>query len=73
MSLKRLAIAVLVADFNGDQKPDIAVLNQLGGGVTILLNASAAAGSVSFSSSSIALGPGVAPTGFALGDFEILQ
>lgn len=65
-------VALVVGDFNGDGKPDVAVVSQgsaANPSVTVLLNTSTAAGSVSFSSATYNLSNSV-PTAIAMGDLD---
>ncbi|HXD94389.1 MAG TPA: VCBS repeat-containing protein, partial [Bacteroidia bacterium] len=60
--------ALVVADFNGDGKPDIISANNGNGSVSVLLNSSAAPGSFNFNQSPFSVI--TAPTSMIAGDFN---
>ena len=60
---------VAVGDFNGDGKPDIAVAD-FGGGVSVLLNTTAAGASVPTFATAVSFTAGTQPTGVAVGDLN---
>jgi hypothetical protein len=61
--------ALVVADFNGDGKPDIISANNGNGSVSVLLNSSAAPGSFNFNQSPFPVI--TAPTSMIAGDFNM--
>jgi hypothetical protein len=61
--------AVAVGDFNGDGKPDIAVLNYTGT-VSVLLNTTATDATTPSFASAVTFAAGTNPTSLAVGDFN---
>jgi hypothetical protein len=62
--------AVAVADFNGDGRPDLAVVNYSDNTISVLLNTTAArAGTISFAAG-LVFGVGNGPFSVAMGDFN---
>ena len=62
-------ISVAVGDFNGDSNPDLAVADN-GGGVSVLLNTTAASAATPSYAAAVNFAAGAAPFAVAVGDFN---
>jgi hypothetical protein len=70
MSVDNGPTYVTTADFNGDGRPDLAIVNNANGTVDVLLNTTAAGATAPSFAATQSFATGTTPEGIAVGDFD---